>query len=430
MSVFACLLTIFYVINSKNNGIINIDEHARKFHIRFSSLINNITSKYENMRRRGLTLPSTLEKSDRQAILDAHNDYRRDIAKGNVAGHPSATNMNEMFYDLALESVSTQWAIDTCAGGFTGLTHNGGRSSDLKLYEDQAAYDFPSQGNIYVGENLWWSSSRGTSQVSSFVSGIGAWYNEVNNYDYDTNSKDPPGSVIGHYTQVVWAKSRFVGCGFVVNDPCGSWFGCNYAPGGNNGGQPYESGEVCSNCDADRPLCDDGLCGGCMNKAFLVDNTQTEPNLCDNGVGERKLKSPLIGNHGKSLLIVLLVVLAFIILLAVLAYFGVFGMIQNKCCDKTALVTKKNKSGFVNINGLSNQKFIHDKNINSKGNKSKIETHAFKLISLSSNNKSSNAGKTKKSNTKKKTNSKKNNNSKKKNNTKKKSSWKKTSNNV
>jgi len=61
----------------------------------------------------------------------------------------------------------------------------------------------------------------------------------------------------GHYTQVVWAKSVFVGCGWTKK----GGIVCNYAPGGNfNGEAPFVQGNTCSNCPGDYRFCVDGLC--------------------------------------------------------------------------------------------------------------------------------------------------------------------------
>merc|ERR1719242_1742260 len=80
----------------------------------------------------------------------------------------------------------------------------------------------------------------------------------------------------------VWAKTRYVGCGYAACDPDTNPFGyswnwflvvCKYFPGGNYGdGQPYSEGTKCSDCDPDRTECegaDNGLCGGdiCLNCA-------------------------------------------------------------------------------------------------------------------------------------------------------------------
>ncbi|PSN37306.1 Venom allergen 3 [Blattella germanica] len=57
----------------------------------------------------------------------------------------------------------------------------------------------------------------------------------------------------GHYTQVVWADTKYVGCGFIAYKKTDDWYTkyyvCNYGPGGNiEGGTMYKTGAACSAC--------------------------------------------------------------------------------------------------------------------------------------------------------------------------------------
>jgi pathogenesis-related protein 1 len=73
-----------------------------------------------------------------------------------------------------------------------------------------------------------------------------AWASEAGAYHYATNTCS---AVCGHYTQIVWRSTDFVGCGIrncTVNSPFGPGFPnwtivvCNYKPPGNYLGQrPY-----------------------------------------------------------------------------------------------------------------------------------------------------------------------------------------------
>ena len=100
-------------------------------------------------------------------------------------------------------------------------------------------------------------------------------------YYWDTQTSH---GTTGHWTQGVWAKTRYLGCGYAACDtgsPWGDsgsfseWFYvvCKYFPGGNfNSAYPYTEGTKCSDCDADRSECEGdngGLCGGdiCLNCA-------------------------------------------------------------------------------------------------------------------------------------------------------------------
>jgi pathogenesis-related protein 1 len=85
----------------------------------------------------------------------------------------------------------------------------------------------------YVGENIYASSGTATAKGA-----VLSWASEQKNYDYAHNTCN---GTCGHYTQMVWAKSVFLGCGiaFCPKLRFSSSIVCDYAPGGNNGGRPY-----------------------------------------------------------------------------------------------------------------------------------------------------------------------------------------------
>lgn len=69
------------------------------------------------------------------------------------------------------------------------------------------------------------------------------------------------------FTQLLWAKTREIGCGFVVKNKVRAYFIiiiCNYGPGGNIYLEPvYEMGKHCSKCPVNT-TCNNkypGLCG-------------------------------------------------------------------------------------------------------------------------------------------------------------------------
>jgi hypothetical protein len=69
----------------------------------------------------------------------------------------------------------------------------------------------------------------------------------------------------GHYTQVVWADTYKVGCGFTAYQASNGWYNkyyvCNYGLGGNIiGGSMYKKGAACTQCPAAASHCNNGLC--------------------------------------------------------------------------------------------------------------------------------------------------------------------------
>lgn len=96
-----------------------------------------------------------------------------------------------------------------------------------------------------IGENLFWASpvrySNGTSAVQA-VTGtqvVDDWGKEKQDYNYQINTCKK-GKMCGHYTQVVWAGTKQVGCGRAVCDDKSQVWVCQYSPAGNYVGQkPY-----------------------------------------------------------------------------------------------------------------------------------------------------------------------------------------------
>lgn len=90
------------------------------------------------------------------------------------------------------------------------------------------------------GENLSWGATTATGTVMTPQAAVKLWNDEKADYDYESNTCS---AVCGHYTQVVWADSKKVGCATVTYRHNGMrhqvWV-CQYDPAGNfNGRRPY-----------------------------------------------------------------------------------------------------------------------------------------------------------------------------------------------
>jgi len=95
------------------------------------------------------------------------------------------------------------------------------------------------------GENLFWQSaviwSDGRKEISKIspTEAVTSWADEKKDYRYNSNSCRS-GKMCGHYTQVVWADSKEVGCAMQVCSDRGQIWVCNYSPPGNwVGRKPY-----------------------------------------------------------------------------------------------------------------------------------------------------------------------------------------------
>jgi len=159
-----------------------------------------------------------LTASQAEQVLSAHNYYRNITASGNSPHQPAASNMLQMEWNDGLAQTAQAWA-DHC---------NFSHPSNAERNTTQFAQ---------VGQNL---AQAGSSQYESAVnweSLVAQWYDEV--FLYNTSapvSSFQMESSTGHYTQLVWANSWAVGCGFLQYfDGKYYWdyLVCNYGPAGN-----------------------------------------------------------------------------------------------------------------------------------------------------------------------------------------------------
>ena len=169
--------------------------------------------------------------------------------------------MNELMWDDGLAQMAQNY-METCPG----LVHNINRNTEIWPFYSSGNTKWWNQaggagsGSIYIGENLA-VNGRGytidsiTSQIES------GWFDEYKGYNWDDNKVGTCSiSMCGHYTAMVWANTRYVGCGYV--NGCSGWnaqFVCNYFPLGNmNSGStpPYQSAannaQISSDCMSDR----------------------------------------------------------------------------------------------------------------------------------------------------------------------------------
>jgi len=160
---------------------------------------------------------------DQQQILDTHNRERQ-----NYPG------VGALQWSPELEQFAQEWAQAVARGEKSG--HRPDRQNN------------PFKPGEGVGENMYvWSPSRGVTGVNAvewFISEK-QWYH----YDQDNGGGslgEPPGctaprdQACGHFTQVIWKKTQYVGCGTAISANDEKWYVCNYYPAGNwNREKPY-----------------------------------------------------------------------------------------------------------------------------------------------------------------------------------------------
>ncbi|KAH6932504.1 hypothetical protein HPB50_006486 [Hyalomma asiaticum] len=185
----------------------------------------------------------------RTAVIKAHNEYRSLVAKGQLPGFEPAADMCETTWDSDLAELAQSY-VEQCA-------------PQTKVPQ---ARDF-----IEEGQNLCAQTLPGSTNATGFEACVTAWFAEhadcpkgiVGSY---RNTSDPDEPFCEHFTQLVWSRSQYVGCGFaLVHSSDGvtrNLYACNYdEPGNHPGTAVYQAGPACSSCpkyttcDAGQGLC-------------------------------------------------------------------------------------------------------------------------------------------------------------------------------
>lgn len=191
-------------------------------------------------------------------IVQLHNEKRAEIANGNDANLPSGTtasNMKEMSWSDEAASIAQCWT-NQC-----GQDHDTCRNTASGEYVGQNYAGFGGYGN---GIN-----SQDDLRTKDRVKGMfDDWVSEEMDLDPQDISDFQDRTYVGHFTQVVWANTSQVGCGWITyDDPEGSvtWHNihmfCNYVVGGNmNGASVFETGPTASDCDNGESQNYPGLC--------------------------------------------------------------------------------------------------------------------------------------------------------------------------
>ena len=148
-----------------------------------------------------------MTESMKQELLDKHNELRAKVANGQEAGQPSATNMNKLVWDDELASNAQLWA---------------NQCPDRSWVKSKSAPHDPDRRTIkyhgLVGQNIaesWFSKDDLNWDLSKKLQDM---YDEVKDFpsaNVGAFSKAGATGVIGHYTQIVWAKTKYVGCGVI-----------------------------------------------------------------------------------------------------------------------------------------------------------------------------------------------------------------------
>lgn len=187
-------------------------------------------------------------QAEKETLLNKHNNLRAKIANGQQSGQPSAANMNKLVWSDELAKIAQRWA-DQCP-----LYHD----------QDRRTPDYQHQ----PGQNIAFSWSSVHNFDWGLTSKVQSWYDEHAHFPPQNvaafSAKGATGT-IGHYTQLVWAETKHIGCGIMYHKddsqpqyPYKKTLICNYHPPGNYLGRPvYKTGRAGSACPSHHK---DGLC--------------------------------------------------------------------------------------------------------------------------------------------------------------------------
>ncbi|EYB93269.1 hypothetical protein Y032_0184g986 [Ancylostoma ceylanicum] len=174
----------------------------------------------------------------RQKFLDIHNSYRSMVAKGEakdpVSGKaPPAAKMRKMRYDCDIEA---------------SAMHHAKKCKFEHMQTEE------------VGENIWMTTERKADKLSVAEQASQNWFSELERYGVGNDTRltwelwNRPGTVIGHYTQMVWQNTYKLGCHVEWCESM-TFAVCQYSPMGNIVNRLiYEKGNPCtkdSDCGSD-----------------------------------------------------------------------------------------------------------------------------------------------------------------------------------
>ena len=208
--------------------------------------------------------PMTVDQ--KKLIISLHNEIRNKIAlkSDKNAKLPFASNMIQMYWSEEL-ALKAQDHANKCT----------------KNYSDQK---FRTNPKFISGENVFFVETKGGQPQPDWNKAVTHWANfgkaappsRIEKFNY-------AGYNISPFTQIIWAKSYLVGCGFSVSKTDQgdlSLYVCHYGPTGNIAGQPVYQASNQKSCN-----CLKGLsCGNpkwpglCCPDGFCKDQNYTYPN--------------------------------------------------------------------------------------------------------------------------------------------------------
>lgn len=169
---------------------------------------------------------SGITEEERIGILEEHNKIRNNIAGGKETRGDikEIADMNVLSYSLELEFSATCFCNACVRGKDT--------CPQTPTYQS-------------VGENIAYYKYQDPKWV---VNVTGQWLSQIGSH---VNGPAFSGSSeTQEFTQMIWSKTRFIGCSKTYKTNGDALYCCYYGPSGNVKGRPiYTVGKPCSSCD-------------------------------------------------------------------------------------------------------------------------------------------------------------------------------------
>ncbi|RCN33191.1 SCP-like protein [Ancylostoma caninum] len=185
----------------------------------------------------------------RNRILGLHNLYRSLVSKGEAEGKkgrtPTAAGMRKLKYSCDLEDIAVTHARK-CVSEHSGDEAREGAGENLY------SISIPDADKLKTGERAcrtWFSELKqvGVGPRNLFTQKL-------------LDQAEKIGEKIGHYTQMVWGTTEYIGCG-IHNCPEQTLVVCNYKEPGNwKRQQIYKTGVPCSECPEGYSCTEEKLC--------------------------------------------------------------------------------------------------------------------------------------------------------------------------
>nr|XP_045621637.1 filaggrin-like isoform X1 [Procambarus clarkii] len=186
-----------------------------------------------------------ISEKEKNWILSLHNTLRAKVAKGDEprgdpGPQPQAANMAVLSWNDELSEVAQAWA-NQCTLRYDGFNKR-------KICSR----------NYAVGQNVYYHT--GHDHPLDWAEAVNGWYEEVVHLSRTHVHVFRPNTFRNthRYSQLVWAKTREVGCGSATfrdkNSIVRFIYVCNYGPAGNIFGDPvYLEGPPASDCRLGAP---------------------------------------------------------------------------------------------------------------------------------------------------------------------------------